>query len=112
VLLTKSELYGWDVGSQVVNRGAKFDGEKAAACFRMGLGRENLPWFAKLLGFLEAGVMGTLMLMCAVAASLALGVLVAYGVCQLMFRIFRVHATAVAKERVAAATVGRVAVNS
>jgi hypothetical protein len=35
------------------------------------------------------------MLIAAVMASLALGVLVAYGVCQLMFRIFRVHATSV-----------------
>jgi len=45
--------------------------------------------------------MGTLMLICAVAASLAFGVLVAYGVCLAMFRIFRVHATAAARERVA-----------
>jgi hypothetical protein len=49
---------------------------------------------------LEVGVMGSLMLICAVAASLAFGVLVAYGVCLAMFRIFRVHATAVATERV------------
>ena len=53
--------------------------------------------------------MGSLMLMCAVAASLAFGVLVAYGICQMMFRIFRVHATAVAKDRVKAAP-ARVAV--
>ena len=44
--------------------------------------------------------MVSLMLICAVAASLAFGVLVAYGVCLAMFRIFRVHATAVARERV------------
>ena len=43
--------------------------------------------------------MVSLMLVCAVAASLAFGVLVAYGICLVMFRIFRVHATAVAKER-------------
>ena len=54
---------------------------------------------------LEAGVMVSLMLICAVAASLAFGVLVAYGVCQVMFRVFRVHAEAVAKERVAGASV-------
>jgi len=50
--------------------------------------------------------MGSLMLICAVAASLAFGVLVAYGVCQGMFRIFRVHATQVAKARVSAPSVG------
>jgi len=49
----------------------------------------------------EADVMVSLMLICAVAASLAFGVLVAYGICQVMFRVFRVHAMAVAKERVA-----------
>jgi hypothetical protein len=55
--------------------------------------------------FPEAVVMGTLMLMCAVAASLAFGVLVAYGICHVMFRIFRVHATVVAKTRVSTPTV-------
>jgi len=49
--------------------------------------------------------MGTLMLICAVAASLGLGVLSAYGICMVMFRIFRVHSIAVAKERVQAAPV-------
>lgn len=44
--------------------------------------------------------MGTLMLVCAVLASLALGVLVAYGLCQLMFRIFRVHAENAARSRI------------
>jgi ABC-type glycerol-3-phosphate transport system permease component len=39
--------------------------------------------------------MSSLMLVGAVFASLALGVLVAYAICQLMFRIFRVHAAAV-----------------
>jgi hypothetical protein len=48
-------------------------------------------------------VMTTLMLMCAVLASLALGVLVAYGICQVMFRLFRMHAISAAKSRVAAA---------
>jgi hypothetical protein len=43
--------------------------------------------------------MGTLMLVCAVAASLALGVLVAYGTCQAMFRAFRLHAAVAAKTR-------------
>lgn len=58
---------------------------------------------------LEAGIMGSLMLVCAVLASLALGVLMAYGICQVMFRIFRVHAMAAAKERVSNSPV-RVAV--
>jgi uncharacterized protein (DUF2062 family) len=58
---------------------------------------------------LEAGVMGSLMLVCAVLASLALGVLMAYGICQVMFRVFRVHAMAAAKERVSNSSV-RVAV--
>lgn len=53
--------------------------------------------------------MGSLMLVCAVLASLALGVLMAYGICQVMFRVFRVHAIAVAKDRVSNSPV-RVAV--
>ena len=40
------------------------------------------------------------MLGCAVLASLAFGVLVAYGICQLMFRVFRVHSIAAEKQRV------------
>jgi hypothetical protein len=60
--------------------------------------------------FLEAGVMVSLMLVGAVVASLALGVLVAYGVCQVMFRIFRVHATAIANERVGASAGVRLAI--
>jgi hypothetical protein len=43
-----------------------------------------------------------LMLVCAVLASLALGVLVAYGICQAMFRIFRVHAENAARSRTVA----------
>ena len=46
--------------------------------------------------------METVMLVCAILASLALGVLVAYVICQTMFRIFRVHAVSAAKSRVAA----------
>ncbi len=42
-----------------------------------------------------------LMVLCAVLASLALGVLVAYGICQAMFQIFRVHAQSAARSRVA-----------
>ena len=43
--------------------------------------------------------MNALMLVCAVLASLAFGVLVAYGLCQLMFRVFRVHSISTAKQR-------------
>lgn len=39
------------------------------------------------------------MLMCAVFASLTLGVLVSYGICQAMFRIFRVHSLSAARHR-------------
>ena len=46
--------------------------------------------------------MVTLMLVCAVLASLALGVLVAYGLCQGMFQVFRVHAVSAARTRSAA----------
>jgi len=43
--------------------------------------------------------MSTLMLVCAVLASLAFGVLVAYGVCQMLFRIFSLHAQSAARQR-------------
>ena len=46
-----------------------------------------------------------ILLICAVMASLALGVLLAYGICVLMFQIFRVHAQQVATSRVVATTV-------
>jgi uncharacterized protein (DUF2062 family) len=46
--------------------------------------------------------METLMLVCAVLASLALGVLVAYGICLTMFSIFRVHSVSAARNRSAA----------
>ena len=52
-------------------------------------------------------LMGSLMLICAVAASLAFGVLVAYGVCQGMFRVFRLHAMADAKSHALTQTVGQ-----
>ncbi|MBB5328046.1 hypothetical protein [Tunturiibacter gelidoferens] len=40
--------------------------------------------------------MTSIMLVCAVLASLAVGVLVAYGVCIAMFRAFHMHARQVA----------------
>jgi uncharacterized protein (DUF2062 family) len=43
--------------------------------------------------------MTSVMLICAVMASLALGVLLAYGICQVMFRIFHLHAQSAARER-------------
>ena len=39
------------------------------------------------------------MLVCAVLAALTVGVLIAYGVCILMFRIFQIHARQVASLR-------------
>jgi hypothetical protein len=44
-------------------------------------------------------VSASLMLICAVLASLTLGVLVAYGICQAMFRVFRVQSIAAAQQR-------------
>jgi hypothetical protein len=41
-------------------------------------------------------VYSSIVLICAVLASLAIGVLVAYGVCISMFNIFRIHARQVA----------------
>ncbi|MGD0443934.1 MAG: hypothetical protein ABSA39_08355 [Edaphobacter sp.] len=43
--------------------------------------------------------MTSIVLVCAVLASLAVGVLVAYGVCLSMFRIFQMHVRQVAAER-------------
>jgi hypothetical protein len=41
-------------------------------------------------------VSSSIVLICAVLASLAIGVLAAYGVCIAMFNIFRIHARQVA----------------
>jgi len=48
--------------------------------------------------------MSSLMLIGAIFASLALGVLLAYGICQLIFRIFMIHAKSTAR-RVQASSV-------
>ena len=45
--------------------------------------------------------MGSVMLVAAVMVSLALGVLVAYGVCYGMFQVFRIHSSAVRARAVA-----------
>jgi hypothetical protein len=55
-----------------------------------------------------AGVISSIVLICAVLASLAVGVLVAYGVCLSMFGMFRMHVRQVAENsarRVVAARV-------
>jgi len=52
----------------------------------------------------ETVLLATIMLICAVLASLALGVLLAYGLCLLLFRLFRAHATSVAERHVPTAT--------
>lgn len=43
--------------------------------------------------------MTSIVLVCAVLASLAVGVLVAYGVCMTMFRVFQMHVEQVAAEK-------------
>jgi ABC-type glycerol-3-phosphate transport system permease component len=47
---------------------------------------------------LESGVFvnSSIVLICAVLASLAVGVLSAYGICMAMFNVFRIHARQVA----------------
>jgi hypothetical protein len=45
----------------------------------------------------EKVVMSSLMLIGAIFASLALGVLMAYGICQVIFRIFWMHAQSTQK---------------
>jgi hypothetical protein len=58
------------------------------------------------VGTIRRRSMNTLLLVGAVLASLALGVLLAYGICQAMFRVFRIHAISAAKVR------GQVAVSA
>jgi hypothetical protein len=43
----------------------------------------------------------TVVLMCAVLASLAGGVLLAYSICNAMFNLFRIHSIQVAQQRIA-----------
>jgi hypothetical protein len=50
-------------------------------------------------------VNSSIVLISAVLASLALGVLTAHGICVTMFRVFRMHAKQVAAERQARAVV-------
>ena len=51
-----------------------------------------------MIGVMQEAV-NMLMLVCATAASLAFGVLLAYGVCRLAFAALRQHAGTVAAER-------------
>jgi len=46
-------------------------------------------------------VSSSIVLISAVLASLAVGVLIAYGICMTMFRLFRIHARQVAADRLA-----------
>jgi ABC-type glycerol-3-phosphate transport system permease component len=52
-----------------------------------------------------AAVNSSIVLISAVLASLATGVLTAYGICMTMFRLFRIHARQVAAEKRARAVV-------
>ncbi len=45
--------------------------------------------------------MTTVVLICAIAASLAGGVLLAYTLCDAMFRVFRIHSIQMAQQRIA-----------
>lgn len=47
-------------------------------------------------------LISTMLLVCAVVASLGVGVLVAYGVCVSMFEMLKIHARQVAAARVVA----------
>lgn len=47
--------------------------------------------------------MSSIMLVSAVLASMVLGVMIAYGSCMAMFRVFRIHAKQVAADRAAQA---------
>jgi predicted phage tail protein len=54
----------------------------------------------------------SIVLVCAVLASLAVGVLVAYGVCMAMFGVFQMHVRQVAAERGSRSVVAPVQVKS
>ena len=53
--------------------------------------------------------MTSLMLVCAVLASLSAGVLLAYGMCVAMFHVFRIHSIQVAQQRIAQREASRMA---
>ncbi len=56
--------------------------------------------------------MTSIVLVCAVLASLAVGVLVAYGVCMAMFGVFQMHVRQVVAERRSRSVVAPVQVES
>ncbi len=62
--------------------------------------RQWVCWWLRPPAFGGFDVISTILLVCAVAASLGVGVLLAYGICLSMFRLFRIHATQVAARRV------------
>jgi len=49
-------------------------------------------------------VYSSIVLICAVLASMAIGVLSAYGICMSMFKVFRIHARKVAVKTAARVT--------
>lgn len=58
-------------------------------------------------GFVGDGVIASMMLISAVLASLAVGVLIAHGVCVGLFAMFRTHARQVAAVRMPKSTTAR-----
>ncbi len=56
------------------------------------------------------GLSTSIVLVCAVLAAMAAGVLVAYGVCYAMFALFRIHARQVAVRSTAAAVAANIQV--
>gem|GEM_PF-1178995 len=56
--------------------------------------------------------MATVVLVCAVLASLSAGVLLAYGICVAMFNLFRMHSIQVAQQRIAQREAQRMAAAS
>ncbi len=87
--------------TRVCNIGAIFNRRKARAERQL-----LLPGTRGRLGFGGINMVLSILLVCAVVASLGVGVLVAYGICLGMFRVFRIHATQVAARRVSALGAG------
>jgi hypothetical protein len=73
-----------------------------------GYQAERGRWPEDAESFKGVVVNSSIVLVSAVLASLAVGVLVAYGICMAMFGVFRIHARQVAAERSAQSVVARV----
>jgi hypothetical protein len=82
------------LGSVSLRLGRDFAG--AANLFEGRFSGWLQDWAGELTVGLEMLVTSSIVLVAAVLASLAAGVLVAYGVCIAMFRVFRIHAQKVA----------------